>query len=132
MARLELDRQITLTSDQRSALAERLFDLDESRSDIQQRADFVLTAATYGTIAYQYWVSEQIRFAPKHGLICPRCNKGHKDWQPCEAIQPADLKRVAEIISGAKRECERREEADRPEREIQIVPPIIKSTQREA
>ena len=67
IARLELDKQIKLSDDQRSALAERLYDLNESKEHTQCRANHVLLTETYGTLAYQYWVSEQIRF-PK-GIV---------------------------------------------------------------
>lgn len=57
--RLELDEQTKpLSDDQRSALAERLFDLNETAEQLQRRADSVFLRETYGTIAFKYWLDE--------------------------------------------------------------------------
>lgn len=59
IGRLELDEQTKpLSDDQRSALAERLFDLNETPAQLQRRADSVFLRETYGTIAYKYWLEE--------------------------------------------------------------------------
>jgi len=61
VTRLELLKQIKPLDDfQRAALIERLYDLGETKEQIQRRADSVALKETYGTIAFQYWVEELV------------------------------------------------------------------------
>ena len=102
---LELGKQSKpLSEDQRSWLAERLYDLDETAQEIQRRAESVLLLETYGTIAYQYWVQDEIAYRDrsitkgKDIPMCPKCSAHHKEWQDCSRDQPAQPNKVAELL----------------------------------
>ena len=61
IGRLELKKQIKALGDrQRVELAELLYKLNESKERIGRRADSVVLLETYGTIAFQYWVQDEV------------------------------------------------------------------------
>ena len=61
MGRVELAKQIRpLTEAQRTELVERLYNLNESAEKIQRRGESVVLTESYGTIAFQYWVADEV------------------------------------------------------------------------
>lgn len=61
VTRTELRKQIKALSElQRAELIGLLYNLNETAAKIQQRADSVLLLETFGTIAFQYWVQDEV------------------------------------------------------------------------
>lgn len=101
IGRVELRKQIKpLGRLQRIELAELLYSLNETKGQIERRADSVVLQETYGTISFQYWVND---------LVCLRSDFNKELYR----LKKADEGRRVEFQLSVSLELDRRLETFR-------------------
>lgn len=101
IGRVELRKQIKpLGRLQRIELAELLYSLNETKGQIEWRADSVVLQETYGTISFQYWVND---------LVCLRSDFNKELYR----LKKADEGRRVEFQLSVSLELDRRLETFR-------------------